>query len=217
MLATRDELAKYLRTSGNVTGGGALPDELLDLMLESASSRMIEQRPERTLEPLPALDNDGLDDGDPVELRFTLAPGQRVIQVPDLRVVEAIAVGTPELPAGDPGLRAIAAGGYTLARRPNEACALWLRFTTAPSYGGAADELRITGRWGPAGVKVGKPLAVRADVREACLVWAARAFHNRTARYSDTLQTPDGGVASYFRNLPPDVKLVLDSLEVPGV
>lgn len=215
MLATRAQLEDYLRTQGTVSAGASLPAELLDLMLESSSSRLVEARPERTLEPLPPLDGDGIDSEDPVTIRFALAAAQRVIQVPDLREVEAIAVGTPELPDGDPGLRAIAPGGYTLARRPNELCALWIKFATPPTYG-AADELRITGRWGPAGAKVGQPLAVMPALREACLVWAARSFHNRTARFSDTVATPDGGVASYFRNLPPDVKIVIDGLEVPG-
>lgn len=215
MLATRAQLESYLRTQGNVSGGAQLPGELLDLLLESASSRIVEQRPERTLEPIPALDDNGQDTDDPVELRFPVEPGQRVVQLPDLRSIDSLVVGQPNLAVGDAGLRTLGLGGYVLRRRPNELCALWIKFASAPSWS-LGDELRILGRWGPAGAKVGKPLAVRADVREACLVWAARAFHNRTARYADTVQSPDGGVASYFRNLPPDVKLVVDSLELPG-
>lgn len=198
LLATVDQLKAYLRAEGTAGSGAGIPDGRLESMLAGASSRMTEARPERTLIPVPASPLDP-----PVALTF---PARRVIQVPDLREVVSITVGD----------RVLANGDFVLRRRPREACALWINLKTAP-WGGWGNEVVIEGRWGPAGAKIGEPLDVRADIRDACLVWAARAFHNAQARYSDTQQDPAGGVASYFRNLPPDVKLVLDGLEVPGI
>lgn len=214
MLATADQLRKYLSTEGIVAAGAQVDGELLDLMLAGASSRITEQRPERTLEPLPAIRNDGtaqapvwVDDGDPIALTFPIT-GRRLYQVPDLRAVDTI-----ETIARD-GTVAELTGTYTLVRRPRELCALWIKFHAAP-FG---DELVVTGRWGPAGAKIGDdPVDVLPALRDAVLVWTSRAYHNRAARYSDTQQDPSGGVASYFRNLPPDVKLTLDALEVPGL
>lgn len=216
MLATADQLRKYLATEGIVAAGaGAGVDgDLLDLMLAGASSRITEQRPERTLEPLPALRNAGttdapdwVDDNDPVALSFPIH-GRRLYQVPDLRAVDSIETVNR-------GTTAAFTGDYTLVRRPRELCALWIRFRHAVPWG---DELVITGRWGPAGAKIGDdPLDVLPALRDAVLVWTSRAYHNRAARYSDTQQDPAGGIASYFRNLPPDVKLTLDALEVPGI
>lgn len=221
MLATRAQLEKYLKTAGTVSAGAALDVELLDSLLAAASRRVEEARPERMLAIYPALDEDGLDTEDPVEVSLGVSrAGQRVFQVPDLRELTRVAVRPAGAVADELGVyaddRVIPATTYSLRRRPRELCALWINFTSAPSYV-AGDELVLTGRFGPAGARAGQPLAVREDVVEAVLVWASRAYHNRTARYADTVQDPGGGVASYFRNLPPDVKQVIDSLEVPSL
>lgn len=61
----------------------------------------------------------------------------------------------------------------------------------------------ITGRFGFA--------TVPDDVRSAVLMMAARAFHDAQARLGDRVSDPDGGVVSYFRQLPVEAKGILDS------
>jgi hypothetical protein len=195
-IATLDDFKRYLRTQGATGTTPSLDDELLQSLLDGATSRVIEAAPDRTIDLLPAA-------GDPVALTFAMHGRQRVLQVPDLREVTSIALDDGTL---------LAAEDYDLIRRAREVCALWLKLT-APRWTKA---LTITGRWGPAGAKIGQPLAVRSDIRDAVLVWAARAYHARTGRYADTVQDPAGGVASYFRNVPADVARVLDSLAIPG-
>lgn len=189
-LAGIDDLRLYLRTTGATGSAAGIDDALLERLIAAASRRLQRARPERTLAPTPAAG------GEPVEVRFPLVAPTRIVQVPDLREVVTVTVNGADLPTS----------GYSLRGRPHEATALWLKLTTPAIADG---ELTIVGHWGPP--------EVDDDVREAVVVWAARAFHNRTARYADTVQSPDGGVASYFRNLPPDVKLLVDALEVPGL
>jgi hypothetical protein len=200
LLATVEELKRYLRTVGTVSAGAGLDEDLLGDLLAAASARIIAALPERTL--IPDLPGD-----DPVEVRIPYTGG-RIVQVPDLR----------ELVTYNGTLIADNPLGPTLMRRPRELCALWLQFGggwTIPPYPGG--ELVLVGRWGPAAARLGDPIEVNPAVREAALVWAARAYHNRTARYADTVQSPEGGVASYFRNLPPDVKATVDALTIPGL
>lgn len=199
MLASVEELKRYLRTAGTVSAGASLDETLLGDLLAAASSRIIAALPERTLIPDPP-------DADPVELRIPYAGG-RIVQVPDLR--ELVELNGAPYVAG-------AYGGPLLVRRPREVCSLWLQFGTAPVWT-TPGELVLVGRWGPAGMRIGDPIEVNAGVREAALVWAARAYHNRTARYADTVQDPAGGVASYFRNLPPDVASTIEALRIPAL
>lgn len=209
MLATIAELKLHLHTAGAVSGPAAISDELLGDLLEAASSRMAEERPERTLEPDPPLVP--VPDTDPVELEDTADPVERrfaarsVVQVPDLREVTSVSFddGTP-----------LDASQYRLIRRRPDHPALWLKLATgAVGLELGRDELIIVGRWGPADSSTLEP---KGSVHHAALVWAARAFHNRTARYGDTVATPDGGVTAYFRQLPPDVLATVNALQIPG-
>lgn len=207
-LATVAQLRRYLHTSGTVVAGAQVDETLLEDLLGAASSRIIEQLPERTLIP-------DLDDAPPVEVRIPFVNARTIVQVPDLRELVSIDVQ----PAAIAGVELVdqpaptALHGFTLVRRPRHVCALWLHLA-APVNG---SELVINGRWGPADLRTGEPLEVNRAAREACLVWAARAYHNRTARYADSVQDPAGGVSNYFRNLPPDVASTIDALRVPGV
>ena len=191
-LADPSDVALYLRTQGTVAPGAPIDETLLERMLEAATARMIRQRPERTLIPDPADATDAA-----VERRF---PASSVVQLPDLRELVSV-----QYDAQAP----LTVDDYTLVKRPNEATYLWFklrRWRQALAWG--ADELVITGLWGPA-----EP---DPDVVEACIVWVARVFHQRTARFADNTATPDGGGLGYFRNLPPDVKATLDALRLPG-
>lgn len=203
MLASVEELKRYLRTAGTVSAGASLDETLLGDLLAAASSRIIGALPERTLIP-------DAPDAEPVEVRIPYAGG-RIVQVPDLRELVTFN-GAAYVPGAVPGV----VTGPTLIRRPREVCSLWLQFGTAPVWT-TPGELVLVGRWGPAGMRIGDPIEVNAGVREAALVWASRAYHNRTARYADTVQDPQGGVSSYFRNLPPDVKATVDALTIPGL
>lgn len=200
MLATLDDLKLHLRSTGAAGTGAALDDDLLTQLLEAASDRIAQERPERTLEPLPALEAGGADTGEPVEFRRLAG---RVLQVPDLREVTEI-----RLDDRDP----LTASQYALVRRRPGWPAIYLHLSPGLTYG--ASEVIITGRWGPADSDSLEP---NRAVRHAALVWAARAFHNRTARYADNVQTPDGGIAAYFRQLPPDVLATVNALQIPGV
>lgn len=199
MLATLDDLKLHLKSTGAASAGAALDDGLLTQLLEAASARMQQERPERTLEPVPALEGED-DTGDPVEFRRL---ARRVLQVPDLRTVESI-----RLDDRDP----LTSSQYALIRRRPDWPAIYLHLS--PGLTDGASEVIITGRWGPADSDT---LAPNVAVRHAAIVWAARAFHNRTARYADTVATPDGGAAAYFRQLPPDVLAVVNALHIPGV
>lgn len=188
LLANVEDVKLYLRTQGTVQEGARIDETLLWRMLHAASWRMRDERQERTLSPEPASPSAA-----PIERRFDAAG---VVQVPDLR--EAVEVRLDD--------RVLTSSEYTLKRRRNDP-ALWLKLRDCSPFG--ARELIVIGRWGPP--------SVRPNVREACIVWTARVFHQRTARFADNQAMPDGGVLGYFRNLPPDVKIVLDSLWVPGL
>lgn len=55
------------------------------------------------------------------------------------------------------------------------------------------------------------------DIKGVVLTLAARRFREMDASYGDTVQTPDGGVIAYFRQLPASVQGVLDSYRVPRI
>lgn len=210
-LASLDDFKRYLRAAGTVSAGGSLDEELLKSLLRASESRVRAELRDRTLDVLPASESDP-----PVEIRVPLTGyAQRIVQVPDLRELSSITVVGGSGYGGDvidvPGAPAWSAP--SLMRAGRERSAVWLRFPAAV-WG---TELAIVGRWGPAGVREDEPLAPSPAVVEAIIVWAARAFHNRTARYADTVQDPAGGVTQYFRNLPPDVATTIDGLRVPGV
>lgn len=206
LLATVEQLRSMLRTTGTVSAGAEINEVLLQDLLEAASSRIIEMASDRTL----VADSP---DADPVEVRLILAGPTTIVQVPDLRELVTLDVTRPALYPGAIDVpTSTLISTPTLIRRPRHACALWLRFPL-PICG---DELVITGRFGPAEQRVGS-LDVLSAVREAALVWAARAYHNRTARYADSVQDPAGGVANYFRTLPADVASTINALAVPGI
>lgn len=205
-IASVEDLKVYLATDG----GGATDDveeRLLAKLLAAADQRFSELTRDRTLAPVPALVADG---GDPPAYADTAPPvtysfplDDCTVQVPDLR--EVVELRIDETPY---------TGRYVL-RGPRDAPAWRITLPTSiTQYGilgwdGCAQTLHVTGRWGP--------LEPDAAAVEAVCAWAARVYQERAARWSDARQDAEGGIASYFRGVPPNVKATIDSLRIPGL
>jgi hypothetical protein len=72
-----------------------------------------------------------------------------------------------------------------------------------------ANDLQITGRWGFSPTPI--------DVLDATYTWAARAYREKDAAFSDTLMTPEGMTFSYFKTMPARVKQVLDTYRILNI
>jgi len=57
---------------------------------------------------------------------------------------------------------------------------------------------------------------VPADLRVAIMVLAARRYWQREAGQSDSVQSQEYGTATYFKELPAEVRVVLDRYSVPS-
>lgn len=68
-----------------------------------------------------------------------------------------------------------------------------------------AQNLVVTGRFGV--------VPAPADIVDAVLSIAARRYRERDAAYGDAVQLGDGGVVSYFRQMPLSVRAILDSYQ----
>lgn len=68
-----------------------------------------------------------------------------------------------------------------------------------------AQNLVVTGRFGV--------VPAPADIVDAVLAIAARRYRERDAAYGDAVQLGDGGVVSYFRQLPLSARAILDSYQ----
>jgi hypothetical protein len=208
MIGSLEELRRYLHTTA---GGAQADDALLGDLLAAADDRFKSLVPGRTLEPIPAAPAEGDPPPDPVAKEFRSRGS--VIRVPDLRTLTTITVDgvttdpdTIDLEGRD------GEDTYLIARLPTPAIGAidvlvpvgntWVPGTTARR------RVIISGFWGPA--------EVMPRVKEAILIWAARVYHERAARWSDARQDPDGGVASYFRSVPPSIKATADSLRGAG-
>lgn len=66
-----------------------------------------------------------------------------------------------------------------------------------------AQTLTVTGRFGI--------VPAPDDLVDAALSMCARRYKERDASWGDSVQLPDGGLISYYRSLPPWVRLVIDS------
>lgn len=203
LLATRADLTAYLNPHSRGIDESALYDRLLD-----AASRRVEEYTGRSFLPDPAYVTESpiVDTAPPVTVdvgldRVEYAPfQQRALsafaawaRVPDVRAVTAVEVDGVALDATDWALDA-------RAGQPAHA----IRLGRGPS-----DSLQVTGRFGFANVP--------ADVREATVVLAGRALYERNARLADVVQDPEGGVASYFRQIPPVVAATLDRYRIGGL
>lgn len=203
LLATRADLTAYLNPHSRGIDESALYDRLLD-----AASRRVEEYTDRVWLPDPAYVTESpiVDTAPAVTVTIgpdridygpfpqpALAAWAAWARVPDVRAMTAVTV--------DDG--ALATSEWALDARPGQP-AHAMRLSRGPSR-----ELEITGRFGFANVP--------ADVREATVVLAARAVYERNARLADVSQDPEGGVASYFRQIPPTVAATLDRYRIGGL
>lgn len=187
-LASIGDLRAYL----DLTSTGN--DALLGSLLESAEA-MAESYTGRRFAPLSA--------ADPVTTEtVSFRRGKTVIRVPDVRELTAVTVDG----------NALTNLGYTLDGNPATHLYIEERYGT---FSGTAfgtrrtnqAQLVLTGRFGYT--------TAPADVRDAVLVLAARAYRERDANYADTVATADGGAFAYLRSMPPRAKAILDSYRVP--
>jgi hypothetical protein len=193
-------------------------DALLSELLEEALIQAQAPAPlgsGRLLVPDPPLDDEGNDTGDPVERTFAVKGRQIVI--PDARSIESVVVDPTTSPTtlteGD-GYSVMRCNGVivrlTLGREhrylwdDDGPCSLH-RFNSAQRQ----HYVTVTGRFGIT------PLP--GDLRKGILHLAARAYHEMNAQYADQVAVADGmGVQSYFRQLPPPVKLAFANYELPS-
>lgn len=192
LIAGVPELQAYLRSGDagvGVAGARATDATFLTSLLAGATLRA-ERYAAREFLPDPPAATDL-----PVT-RSVHPDGAPQFAVPDVR--EALRVFVTGY--GDPV--ELTAGQYRLIARPGEPAA---RMRIAGAWG----DVTIEGRFGFA-----EP---PADVRLAVLAMAARAFHDAQARLGDRVADPDGGVTTYFRQLPVEAKGTLDSYRWPGI
>lgn len=200
LLATVADLTGYMNPVARGIDETALYTRLLD-----AASRRVEEYTGREFLPDPAYVTESpLDDSAaPVTRTVPLAAieygpfHQPALQrwysaarVPDVRSLTAVTVD------GNP----VVTTNFELEGRAGEP-ANRLKMRAIPLV-----SVSVTGRFGFA--------AVPGNVRQATVELAARAVYERNARLADVVQDPEGGVASYFRQLPPSVVSVLDGYRV---
>lgn len=153
----------------------------------------------RLLTPDPARDDDA-----PVER--TLTTTARRVRVPDARSVSAVT------------LDGSATTDYQLVPRNGVYVQIALgddgQWTRSPGYSQSWPPVMertvvVTGRFGF--------IAIPVDLAGAIYQLAARWHYERQAQYADQVEVLEGtAVQSYYRQLPPRVKLVFASYEVPS-
>jgi hypothetical protein len=145
----------------------------------------------RTFSPDPPIDPE-LGDVAPAVTKYRSARGKRFVRVPDLRVATSVV------------LDGVTLTDYFIDSYVTPATHIELASTTT-----GRGELAITGRWG-----FSPP---PDDAKIAILQLAARGWSRRDARWSDTVQTPDGAVFFYSRNMPDEVANVFRSYRIPNL
>jgi hypothetical protein len=186
MLATVAELQSYLRAGeAGVAVAGSRESD------ESFLALLVEGASQRAHAHTGRLFEPDPPSGlDPAVTRTVRGHGRRRVRVPDVReLVSVEADGT-----------LIAQDAYELRGHAGQP-AVHIAFSEP------VRRVALTGRFGF--------VAVPADVKLAVLAMAARGFHDAQARLGDRVVDPDGGITSYFRQLPVEAKAVLDSYR-PG-
>lgn len=118
--------------------------------------------------------------------------GSRFIRVPDAREVTEVALDGTELVAEDE---------YELLESPGSAAT-----TVTIEVFRRGRVAVVTGSFGMA--------EVPEDLRDSILALAARRYWQRAAGQSDSVQSEEYGVATYFRAMPAEVRVVLDTYRV---
>lgn len=184
---------------GDIIGmlDGDPDDEMLSSFLAAAFEQAQAPPPlgcGRTLWPDPAADGD-----DPVDRTFTIGPGSvtRTVLIPDARQITAVTIdGT-------------ATTSYTPISRNGHIVALTLPAVAGTDATDATRQVVVTGRFGFSDIPV--------SLREAVYMLAARLYYERSAQYADQVAIAEGtAVQSYYRQLPPRVKLAFASFAPPA-
>ena len=203
LLANVSDVTAYMNPVARGIDETALYTRLLD-----AASRRVEEYAGREFLPSPAYVTESPIDDSASPVTRTISLGaieygpfhqpslQRwysAARVPDVRSLTAVTVD------GNP----VVAANWELEGRAGEP-ALRLKMRAIPLV-----SVSITGRFGFANVP--------GDIRQATVELVARAVYERNARLADVVQDPEGGVASYFRQLPPSVVSVLQNYQSLGL
>jgi len=188
-IATIDQLKAYLDITKTTQ------DALLQSLLDSATA-LVARYTGRHFLPTPALVN-GADTAPPVALQIPTY-GESTVAVPDVREVDAATLDGLVVPdwtlIGTPATRMILPPPASVPGYPPAPKSKWLT---------------LTGRFGF--------LAPPADLVDAVLLMCARRYRERDAAYGDSVQLGDGGVVSYFKQLPPHAQMVLDGYRVAAI
>ena len=166
-------------------------EDLLEAYLEAAFLQAQAPPPlgtGRLLTPDPASAGD-----EPVTRRIVTSGSRRIV-IPDAReITEVRADGT-----------VISTGGYATTSRQGHVVGLAFPNSYSPVY----EVVEVTGRFGFQ--------SIPANLAEAIYTLAARMYYERDAQYADQVAVAEGtAVQSYYRQLPPRVKLVFASYAVP--
>lgn len=198
-------------------------DNVLQLMLDSVVASM-EQDLAMVFEVNPALvpGTPPTDTAAPVTLTFTVAngtvfapghvpfsqpgtgrflPQSLVLTIPHARTVTAVTLNAGETVL-TPSVGV--SPGYLLQAdfRIYGLTPFYRRLAVISPSVGSVYSVEVTGRFGIT------PLP--ADIFDAMIVMTARRYKERDARFGDTVQLPDGGILSYFNQLPASVKATMN-------
>lgn len=195
-VATVEELMDYL----DLQDAERIPGELFVNILESAEA-LAEAYAGRRFSPDPVLDASGADTNPPVVK--TIQTRSSSVRLPDLRVTTSATLDGSAIVDGQ--------DYYTDATDGEPATRMKLtNWTDLSSFTSQTYRtLVITGRWGF------NPCP--KEIKDAVLTLAARRWRERDAAYADTVQYPDGGAVSYYRQLPAMVKTALDLYRIPNI
>lgn len=186
-IASTDDLRLFLDVRDSVS------EELLQTILDAATD-LCQQFTGRVFEPTGT-------PGEPVSMTFS-SEGQGFVTIPDLR--QAITVTfegslVPEFNGTDPGYILEGEAPYT---------EIWLEGVPFARTVHRND-LVIEGVWGHD--------PIPPAIKDAVLVLASRAYRERDASYADSVVSAEGGILSYFRNLPPRVQATFEQFRLPVI
>lgn len=193
-LATAEQLREHLASK-------VKPETapILTVVLESAEA-FVERFCGRRFSPDPEF-IEGEDTAPSIEKSVVVTPEDRLVRIPDLREVLSITLGSMVLNSS-----AYKLGNYSAGSPANQ---IELLQTAVPSLTQPETELVMKGRFGFA--------PTPPDVIDAVLTIAARRYRERDAAFSDSVQTSEGGLLSYFRSLPSNTQLILRSYKMPRI
>lgn len=165
---------------------GDASNDVLQTMLDSAEA-LTETYTGRSFRPDPALVA-GADTAPAVTK--VLPVHRRAVLVPDARLITAVTLDGETVSP----ISSTVTDGYATYGAPHVTTLVLPR---------SGYHVSITGRFGY--------YPPPPEIKDAVLAMAARRYRERDAGYGDAVQTPEGGVVSYFRSIPGSVRIILDA------